>query len=179
MARRRRRHYGAVSLDLGNAVLPLNKAVNSTDVAVGMGAGIAGITGIGYLVNKVLSPTLVPAAIKPYLPVLSGMITAAGLYFVEKRSYKAIGHAAGAVLAGVAIQAMDMVREKLPGMADVVSLRLNGYNGFIVNDGNPALNGFIVNDGAAALNGYADHPGMADLAALSLGGEETLEASAP
>ena len=179
MARKhKRRHYGSVvSMNL-NGLPSFGKQVKSTDVYAGVAAGLAGVGVVKYLVNNVLSPTLVPAALQKFVPLIAGGLTGAALYFVQKKSPRAAGHMVGAVATGAAITAMDFMRSKVPGLAAIDTLRLGeDYDGLLVND--RGMNGLLVADNQR-LNGYADNPELEELASMdAYGSEDALELSAP
>lgn len=133
-------------------------AGSSMDVAVGAGAGLAGIAAVKFAVNK-FAPGKLPALVLRALPFLSGAATAGVLYATGKRGGHGKGRAIGALMAGVAINAWDEIRANVPELADLVSLNLNGmrglrsYRGMIVDNPNRgAMNGMIVNNPNGRLN---------------------------
>jgi hypothetical protein len=156
MARHRRRHYGAhhrrrrrfgdpvISMpSFGDAkeYNPFNKHVNSTDVIIGAGIGMAG----GGLVNYGLMkfwPTR-PAMIGTYAPAITPIV--AGLvaysFFRKKSKSRAEGYLAGAVAVGVAPTVWGMVKEALPVsvrqyFADPV-IAMPSYSGFLTRSPGP------------------------------------------
>ena len=156
MARHRRRHYGAhhrrrrrygdpvISMpSFGDAkeYNPFNKHVNSTDVIIGAGIGLAG----GGLVNYGLMkfwPTR-PAVIGTYAPAITPIL--AGLvaysFFRKKSKSRAEGYFAGAVAVGIAPTVWGMVKSALPAsvstyFADPV-IAMPSYGGFLTRSPGP------------------------------------------
>ncbi len=138
---KRRRHYrgiGSLVKFPGLSGLKIPSSVKPVDVAVGMGLGLAGAIGVkkGLAAANISIPAAIPA------PVLSGLATAALLYFAQKKSPKAAGHAVGAALGGAIVWAYGMLAA--PGMplssyGDIRTLP-PGYGGPIFD--NPRMSGF-------------------------------------
>lgn len=128
-------------------------AGSSNDVLVGAAAGVAGIAGIKFLVNKFAADKL-PAIVIRALPLLSGAVTAGALYATGKRG-GGKGRALGALLAGAAINIWDEVRANVPSLADLVSVNLGnyrgGYGGMLVE--NRGYQGVLVDNSARNLEG--------------------------
>lgn len=106
---RHRRHRSLSGLvrfpGLGRLPLP-SGPVKPVDVAVGAALGLAGSIGLQVIANKAIaSGAPVPGFLASGSPVVGGLVTAAGVYLLEKKSNKsrASGHAIGAALAGVAV----------------------------------------------------------------------------
>ena len=175
MARHRRRHrrFGdIVSIPgLGDITEDVfKKPVNGPDVLVGGAAMLAGIWILNW--SKARWASLFPPAVLPFIPVLAGLFGGGLMYMVDKKvidkPQSAGGHALGALSAGLAVWALNMMKTRYPVyFADVVDLRLAGL---IVNDATRRLHGLIVNDpvNSRRLNGYADNPALGELAALSM-----------
>lgn len=149
----------------------LNEKASVMDILVGAGVGLVGAAAIKAALKK-FAPDIygkIAASAGKFVPVLTGVGAAAALYFVQKNSNKsrAIGHAAGALTAGVVLSAMDFLREKpilgLDFSGSPVALDLSQYNGLLINDGSDGsqFNGLLINDGSDAR--------MGDLVAMSMG----------
>lgn len=185
MARRRRRshrRYGAMVQIPGLGML--DKSVNTTDVLVGAGLGFAGTLALKGLGNKMLAGQ-VPDAILKGSPLVGGIIAGGLAYLLEskKNKQRATGHLFGALTAGAAVQAWDVMKTSFPtGLGDVVSLKLGRYAGrrggygVFVNERTPAvgpggasLNGLLVNEPGRSMS---DH-NLAALAGVSMGDGES------
>lgn len=177
--RRRRKGFGdIVALPLGNLVSDIRGSVKGEDVLVGAAAAIGGFAALNWVKKQTWGAFLATnVTLQRFFPLLAGVGAGVGLYFADKKLLKmgsrAAGHAAGAIGAGLAIQALQEAKAMWPAyFADIVDLRLAGM---IINDPyrRQMLNGMIINDPAPAsfsgLGGYADNPQLADLAALSMG----------
>lgn len=169
--RHRRRHYsGTVAIPgLGGLkdLNPLGKSVNSTNVLMGAGLGIAGGSLVKFGLAKFAGPKL-PQIVKDHIEVISAAIAGFGAYALYRKKNKPKGAALliGALIAGAAPLASNLLRRQFPQLGDMVDLKLAGYgdmNGFLVEDRARQMNGFLVND----LKGYAGDPAMAGLAALA------------
>ena len=153
MARHRRRHHGRRRRRFGDPVIsmpsfgdareynPFNKHVNSTDVIIGAGIGLAGGGLVNYGLNR-FWPTR-PAFIGTYAPALTPI--AAGLiaysFFRKKSKSRAEGYFAGAVAVGVAPTVWGMVKSALPPtaaqyFADPV-IAMPSYGGFLTRSPQP------------------------------------------
>jgi hypothetical protein len=91
------------------------------DLALGAGAGLAGVAGLRYLVTGV------------------------GLYVAQKGSQKAKAHLIGATVAGAAAQAWTQLQTQFNGLQDYVSV---GLDGMLVEDG---YRGVLVEDSRSNL----------------------------
>lgn len=175
MAKKHRRRYGGyVSVPFGNVAKALNAKVEAFDVVAGALVGLVGV-GAGKWAYKQVVDQTSPAwlqSIAPAVPALSGAAAGAVLYYAQKSGYpeRAAGHATGAVAAGVAVSAWDVMKTQIPALNGMVALR---YNGVLINDPRTAMNGMLVNDPRQSLNDYADAPHMAQLAAASMGDDDS------
>ncbi len=179
MAKRRRRFGGTVGVNLGN--LPLvGESVNTTDVLMGMGAGIIASAAVKAAVKR-FAPGVyaqVAGTAGAFLPTVVGAAGAAAVYFGGRKflgmsDHKAKGLAVGAVAVGGALSLWDFARANLSsvggGLLDfsgTVGVNLGGY-GMLIDDsagqGVNGMNGLIV----------ADHSdGLAELAAVSMGPDD-------
>ncbi len=173
MARRRRSFRGITSLNLGNFPVSMSDSVNVGDVLMGVGVGLVGAAGVKAVLNK-FAPALyakVRDMAGPAIPLITGISAGAVLYYAQKGSSRARGHAVGAAMAGLAITLMSYLPKlNLPGLdfSDVVALNLGGlggYNGLLVADNSDsnAYHGLIVADTSDSLN---------ELAAMSMGDDD-------
>lgn len=139
---RRRKHYRGLVRFPGLGRLPLPSGpVKTSDVAVGAALGLAGSIGLQYVAGKAIaSGAPVPAILASGSPVVGGLTTAAGIYFLEKKSSKsrATGHAVGAALAGLAVWGFGALNNLVAG-APVMS-QTAGYGAPLFN--NPRLSGW-------------------------------------
>ena len=132
---------------------PFNKHVNSTDVIIGAGIGLAG----GGLVNYGLTrfwPTR-PAMIGTYAPAITPIV--AGLvaysFFRKKSKSRAEGYFAGAVAVGLAPTVWGMVKDALPVnvrsyFADPV-IAMPSYGGFLTRSPQPLMGLLTASPGPA------------------------------
>ncbi len=149
----------------GAIAAPLDWTGSGMDIAVGALAGMAGALGVKWVANKFLAGKLPPIVMK-YFPLVGTSIAAAGLYFGQKKSYRAKGHAIGAITAGIAVTGWDVLRAQFPALAEVVSYNYSNY-GLLQNDYAPSINGLIVDDTSG--------PRLNELAAMSMGGDDELD----
>jgi len=182
--RRSRRFHGITSLNLSAFPVSLDDSVTVMDVLIGAAVGLLGAGAVkgGF---KKFAPDMynkVAGVVGPAIPILTGGISAALLYYAQKGSARARGHAVGAALAGVTLTLQAAFAKMNIPMLDfneVVSLNLSGmggYNGLLVSDTSDALNGFnglIVDDKSDSLNelaaysmGEEDDDGLASLAGM-------------
>jgi hypothetical protein len=128
------------------------------DLALGAGAGLAGVAGLRYLVNNYLADKLPAIAVQALnMPAVAGLLTGVGLYVAQKGSQKAKAHLIGATVAGAAAQAWTQLQTQFNGLQDYVSV---GLDGMLVEDG---YRGVLVEDSRSNL---------AELQAINLGSEE-------
>lgn len=170
MARRRRRYGGIVSVGLGRLPV-INSSVSFKDAAIGVGLGLLGSALLKGLAKRFLPSVYAQAAgaVGQFMPALAGIGAGAVLYYAQKKTARATGQAAGAVLAGLALSAWDFARSRLATMGGGV-LDFSGTVG--VNLGNPY--GMLIRDdsGPPGMNGLliADHSdSLAELANISMG----------
>lgn len=173
---RRRRYGGTVGVNLGRLPL-LGESVNTTDVAIGIGAGILASAAVKAAVKR-FAPGVyaqVAATAGAAMPVLVGAAGAAALYFggtklLKMNSYKAKGLAAGSALVGAALAAWDFARANLSTVG----------GGLLDFSGTVGVNlGMLIDDSAGqhvnGMNGLiiADHSdNLAELAAVSMGPDD-------
>lgn len=168
MARRRKRYGGIVSVGLGKLPV-INSSVSFRDAAIGVGLGLLGSALLKGLAKRFLPQVYAQAAgaVGQFMPALAGIGAGAVLYYAQKKTARATGQAAGAVLAGLALSAWDFARARLSTVGGGV-LDFSGTVG--VNLGNPY--GMLINDRSdAAMNGLliADHSdSLAELANISM-----------
>jgi len=149
----------------------LKSASKGTDVLVGALAGVAGISAIKLVINKTGLREKIPSVVGYALPLISGAVAGGALYVLDhkvlKMGSRAAGHALGAVMAGAAINAWDLLATQFPSLADVVSLPLSDY-GILANDANrqlAAYQGMIVDEPARGMGGmYNDEEGLYEMA---------------
>lgn len=180
MARRKRRRFGGtVGVNLGN--LPLvGESVNTTDVLMGMGAGILASAAAKAALKR-FAPSVynqIASTAGAFMPTLVGAAGAAAVYYGGRQffgmsDHKAKGLAVGAVAVGGALSLWDFARANLAsatgGLLDfsgTVGVNLGGYNMLIDDSAGQGVNG---------MNGLiiADHSdGLAELAAISMGPDD-------
>jgi hypothetical protein len=162
MARRRRSYRGITSLNLGALPVGLDDSVQVKDVIMGVAVGLVGAAGVKAALNK-FAPgimTKIRDMAGPAIPLITGVAAGAALYYVQKGSSRARGHAVGAAMAGLAVTLMSYLPKlNIPGLDfnEVVSLNLSGlggYNGLLVNDSSD-FNGLLVSDNSDSLNELA------------------------
>ena len=170
MARRRRSYRGITSISLGAFPVGLDDQVKVMDVIMGVAAGLVGAAGAKALLNK-FAPDIygkVKDVLGPAIPLATGGLAAAALYYAQGGSSRARGHAVGAVMAGLAATLTAYLPKlNIPYLdfSDVVSVNLGsmgGYGGLLVADTSDQFNGLLVNDRSDDLN---------QLAAYSMGDE--------
>lgn len=177
MRRHRRRYHGIVKIPgLGF----LNKSVNSTDLLIGAGVGLAG-TAVAKWALKTFMPAAptpvagygafdVSSALKYATPLLGGAIVGTAAYFLQKKGNpsRATGHLVGALAAGASVTVMDVLRDQVPQyFGDVVRLPMNGM-GILVNERAPrGMQGLIVNE--PGVRRSMSESNLAQLAAYSMG----------
>ena len=166
MAKKKRRYNGIVEQTLGGWI---PTSAKPSDVLVGVAAGAIGqrvyAKALMFAASKGMS---VPGFLTDYGDLFGSLVTAGALYAMDRKSEKGKGRAFGAALTGVAATA-GMLAGKIPGLNGIDTVRLNGYEGFLVPD--RPMNGFLVPD--RPMNGMLsdgdDDDGMSDLAAISMG----------
>lgn len=178
MARHRRRskRYGsAVEVSLGS--LPfMNDSVNVMDVLIGVGAALVG-SALAKGVFKKVAPAAymqVATTVGAAMPIVTGGVVAAGLYYGQGKSSRARGHAVGAAMAGLALGGWDLLKAQLGAVSpyldfsEVVSVNMGGFHGL----GN--YGGVLINDQSDRVNGYSGvliadkSDGLNELAAMSM-----------
>lgn len=169
MSRRRRRHYrGMGSLvrfpGLGSLTSAVPRSVNTTDVVVGVGVGMAGaaLLKIGAEKMNIALPAFVSAS-----PLAGAAATGLLMYALGKRKNRAraASHAVGAALGGLIVWGYGQLQASgLPGFSDLRTMpggygapifnnpRLMGFNGPIFDNPRQALNQFKL----ARLQGLGD-----------------------
>jgi hypothetical protein len=172
---RRHRRSSLAGFALNGLPVRLGDSVKVQDVVLGAAAGLAVTTLVKGLLNKFAGAAWASAkqSLGPAVPVVTAFASAAALYYAQKGSARAKGHAVGAVTAGVAVTVLALLpklQTMLPAAAqpyfdfsDVVGINLNGLGnyGYLVEDQpNRAYAGLLVSDKSDALN---------ELAAYSMG----------
>ena len=171
MARhRRRRHYGAhhrrrrrfgdpvISMpSFGDAkeYNPLGKTVNSTDVAVGAGIGLAGGGLVMYGLTRFwpTRPTFVSTYAGAIGPIVAGL--AAHMLFRKKSASRAQGYLVGAVVVGAVPAIWGAVKPMLPAsvhsyFGDPV-ISMPSYGSFLTRSPQP-LAGLLTASAGPALS---------------------------
>ncbi len=147
--RRRRRRYGdpvisMPSFGAGAEYNPLNKHINSTDVFVGAGIGVAGGGVVMYGVKK-FWPTA-PAMVMNNLGALSavGAGLAAHALFRKKSKSRAEGYLVGAAVIAIVPAIWGAVKPMLPptvqqyfGDPVIAMPSYSGYGGFLTRSPQP------------------------------------------
>ena len=148
---------------------PLGQDVNSTDVLIGAVAGLAGSGAIKFAVGKL--GIALPDFLTKFWPLVGSSAAGAALYAAQRGSNKrrGKGHFVGAVGAGVALTAWDLMKAQLPGyFDDVVGLRYGRYAGYglMANNPGPQMQGLIVDNSRSNLGA---------LAAMSMGESDDMD----
>ncbi len=166
MSRRRRHYRGLVKFPgLGSLTSAVPRSVNTTDVAVGVAAGLAGAAALKVGAEKmnIALPAFVQAS-----PLVGAGATALLLYAVQKgkNRARAQSHAVGAALGGLIVWGYGMLQSSgLPGFSDLRTMpggygapifnnprQMAGFNGPIFDNPRQALNQFKL----ARLQGLGD-----------------------
>lgn len=178
---RRRRFNGMVSL---NALPLVDDSAKVMDVAVGAAVGLVVSGAVKVALQKIMPAQYeqLRSTAGKFVPALTGFAAAAGLYYLQQGSNKsrAIGHAAGAAVAGIALTTQKILEETKPlglNFAETTAINLNelysrrGMGSFIVGDKSdgitPGMAGFIVGDRTDGTNNS-----LAELAAYSMGDDQ-------
>lgn len=141
----------------------------STDALVGAGIGLAGVAGLKLLLGNI--PTLanlVPAPVYKALPVIGGALAGVVSYSVTRNK----AYALGALGAGAALNAWDLLSAQFPALGTLTTYSIPGYGGYGM------LQPERMGAGAAGqMGGYAaliddPRPGMSDLAMMSMSSDE-------
>jgi hypothetical protein len=169
-------------VNLGRAIPLLGESVDSTDVLLGMGAGLIASAAVKAALKN-FAPQVyaqIASTAGMFLPALTGAAGAAAVYFggtklLKMSPHKASGLAVGAVAVGGALSLWDFARANLSGVASGM-LDFSGTVG--VNLGHNPY-GMLIDDSAGqGVNGMgglivADHSdGLAELAAISMGPDD-------
>lgn len=184
--RRHRRFHGTVSVPGLSDIPLLNENASVSDVAIGVVVGLLASAGVKTLAKK-FAPAAwasIETSVGKAAPLAAGSLAAAALYFGETKVMKfsrsrAVGHASGAALAGLALTAWDLLKQYQPlglDFSETVGVSLgkylpgrNPYNGLLINDHS---------DGTRQMNGYngvliTDHSDqLSELAAMSMGDDD-------
>ena len=186
MARKHRRHHmrGLVRFPGLGRLPSLSGSVKTQDVLIGAALGLAGSVGLQVGANKLAAGgTNVPAFLTSGSPLVGGGVTAAGLYFLERKKNpaRAAGHAIGAAVAGLAVWGFGMLQQAVATAAPQAAAaaatagwgfmprtlpagmgaplfmnpRLQAYNGPIFNNPNTQLANYGFSRLAAA-QGFGD-----------------------
>lgn len=143
----------------------------SGDALIGAAIGLGGVAALKVGVSKFLPASvsaMIPAPLFKALPALGGALAGAIAYAATKNK----AYALGALGAGVALNAWDVLSEQFPALSDLVTYSIPGYGGYgmlqpeVMQRGQPGQYG-----GYAALIDDP-RPGMSELAMMSLGNEE-------
>lgn len=169
--------YGEVSEDsaehsgmFGDLGKLIPKALGgSKDELIGVGIGLLGVAGVKLAAAQF--PDLiskVPAILLKGLPALGGALAGVVSYGVTRNK----GYALGALGAGVALNAWDLLSSQFPSLGTLVTYSIPGYGGYgmlqpeVMQRGQPGQYGHY----AALIDD--PRPGMSELAAMSMGDEE-------
>lgn len=175
--RRRHKRYGsAVEVSLGS--LPfMNDSVNVMDVVIGIGAALLG-SAVAKGIFKKVAPEMymkVATTVGAAMPMVTGGIVSAALYYGQGKSSRAKGHAVGAAAAGLALGGWDLLKAQLGSVSpyldfsEVVSVNMGNWGGGLGN-----YNGVLINDNSDRMNGYSGvliadkSDGLNELAAMSM-----------
>ena len=183
--RRHRRFHGTVSVPGLSDIPLLNESASVSDVALGVVVGLLASAGVKTLAKK-FAPAAwasIETSVGKAAPLVAGAGAAAALYFGETKVLKfsrsrAVGHASGAALAGLALTAWDLLKQYQPlglDFSETVGVNLgkylpgrNPYSGLIINDrsdgtGMNGYNGVLITD-------HSDQ--LSELAAMSMGDDD-------
>ena len=134
-------------------------SVEAKDVVIGVGLGAAGSGALKYALNATGMSAKLPDLVNRFFPLVGGVVAGGAMHAIFKRksAAKAKAYFVGAVAGGVAVTAWGALQNQFPQLADLVSVRLNGYSrgmGVLVND-QPgrlaAMNGVIIDDSSSNL----------------------------
>ena len=153
--------------------------VKVMDVVVGLAAGAIGAIAVPILINKYAPPSI-SGPLSKFGTLVGGLSVGAALFYAQKGSSQATGHAVGAAAAGAALAltayAQGPITSALGGWgygSPPVSMNLSNYQGLLVdNNAQRGMGGLIVDNNASlgalgALSmGGDDEVGYADLVAL-------------
>jgi hypothetical protein len=137
----------------------------STDTLVGAGIGLAGVAGLKLLLGNLPSvAAMIPAPVVKALPVIGGALAGVVSYGVTRNK----AYALGALGAGAALNAWDLLSDQFPALGSLTTYSIPGYG---------MLQPERMGAGAPGLQGYAaliddPRPGMSDLAMMSMSGDE-------
>lgn len=142
----------------------------STDTLVGAGIGLAGVAGLKLLLGNLPAniTSVIPSPVYKALPAIGGALAGVISYSVSRNK----GYALGALGAGVALNAWDLLSAQFPSLGSLTTYSIPGYGGYgmlqpeRMGAGAPGLQG-----GYAALIDDP-RPGMSDLAMMSMGADE-------
>jgi hypothetical protein len=170
--------YGDVSEDVehsgmfGDLGRFVPKALTgSTDALVGVGIGLAGVAGLKLLLGNLPAnvTNMIPSPVYKALPAIGGALAGVVSYSVSKNK----SYALGALGAGVALNAWDLLSAQFPSLGVLTTYSIPGYGRYGM------LQPEVDRAGGAGLQGgYAaliddPRPGMGDLAMMSMsGGDE-------
>ncbi len=153
----RRRHYRGLVRFPGLSGLKIPSSVKPVDVAVGMGLGLAG--GIALKKGVEAAGISIPAILPT--PILGGIASAAVLYFAQKKSARAAGHAVGAALGGLIVWGYGQLSAR--GMLGDLRTLPSGYGAPIFD--NPRLSAYggpIFDNPRMNMHALAQLQGMGD-----------------
>lgn len=168
MAKYNRRRYhglGALVTVPGLGVFKESAPLGSVFLGtlVGFGAAVA----LKALVTRVEAlKGNIPGVVQNNMTLVGGLVGAAALYFLGRKSpEKAKGRAFGAVLGTASAWGWDMLRTKVPEtFGDLVSLNYGRY-GMLVNSPNTRYAGLLVDSSPSSLAALA----QSDMAAMDMG----------
>lgn len=168
----------------GFAAFPgLNMSVNTGDLLAGSAVGLLTGSAARWFANQ-YATTWLPSGIMRFVPLLGGVVAAAGLYYYSAsvgKKARGMSHAAGALGAAVVVNVWDMLRAKYPQLADLSAYSGYGYltAGISPNSGSPAAQGYgALTPDTTMTTGYqgivvdTGNPSMNELALSAMGGDD-------
>lgn len=179
--RRRRSFRGITTIPGLGGFEVLKKDVEAMDVLVGAAVGFVGSALVKGAAKKFLASSYpqIAQTVGKFMPAATGLAVGAIAYYAQKKSKSGLGHAIGAVSAGVGMTVRDFAADALGSsdlfdFSEVTQVNLGRYGGLLVNDATNGYAGLLVND---ATNGYGgllvsdatDNKGLNDLARVSMG----------
>lgn len=159
-------HSGAFG-NLGRFVPTALKG--STDTLVGAGIGLAGVAAVKFALSQLPSVSaMVPDLVKKALPVIGGALGGVVAYSVTRNK----SYALGALGAGVALNAWEVVSAQFPALAGYTTYAIPGYGGYGLLQAEADRRGAPGQYGSMAALIDDPRPGMGELAMMSMGSDE-------
>lgn len=170
-----RRHYrGLVSIPgFGFVTKALSGSVNTKDLFIGGGLGLAGTLGVRWAVDRFVVPRIsdprISMLVSRLMPLIGTAATGAALYYGQKKTAKAKAQLVGAVAAGAAVVTWDFLRDKFASITELLNTQQKAATAGLVSiPGLSAWNGIIVDNPRRNYGGIiVDNPDRARLEALT------------